>query len=82
MTVTVTDMLGHEIEVGDHVVSYNNIYEVLALPNERGVRNNQGTIKMILMDKSKTTRPKQEHSSSVYLIPKGDLLIWMLKKEH
>ena len=78
------DAIGREINVGDYVFSYNNLYEVLWIgtpsPPREGVT--QGYAKIILLDKSKTTRALQRHTKEMVIVPKGDVLIWLLKDRH
>lgn len=69
-----TDLLERPIVVGDYVVSYNNVYQILALIEDH---NNA---KMKLVDASKTTRPVFRNSKEMCLIDKEDVLIWKLKR--
>jgi len=71
------DMIGREISVDDFVVFYSNIYQVKALgkPNLMG----KGYVKILLVDKSKTTKTVSKYSSDICLIDNNDVLIWKLK---
>lgn len=60
------DMFGNEVKVGDFVVHYNNVYEVL------GVR--EKFCRLVLAEKSKTTRSKSGvYFKDIVLIPKSYL---------
>lgn len=72
-----TDMIDREIKVDDFVVFYSNIYQVKSLGKARG--NGSGSLKMILMDKSKTTKAVTKFSKDVCLIDKEDVVMWLLK---
>ena len=77
----ITDLLDHEIIVGEYVLFHNMIYQVLALgpsawPNGSG----SGAVKMILLNKAKTTKSVTKRSKEMYMLPKGEVLFWMLKK--
>lgn len=76
MTV-LTDMLDREIKVDDYVVFYSNIYQVKGLGKAR--ENGRGSLKMILMDKSNTTRAVNKFSKDVCLVNKEDVIMCMLK---
>jgi hypothetical protein len=71
------DMIGREISVDDFVVFYSNIYQVKALgkPNLMG----NGYVKILLVDKSKTTKTVSKYSGDICLIDNNDVLIWKLK---
>lgn len=69
----ITDLLERPILVGDYVISYNNIYQVIAL-------HNNGMVKMILIDPSKTTKAVNRSSHEMCLIDKEDVMIWKLKR--
>lgn len=76
MTV-LTDMIDREIKVDDYVVFYSNIYQVKGLGKARD--NGRGSLKMILMDKSNTTRAVTKFSKDVCLVDKDEVVMWMLK---
>jgi len=72
------DMIGREINVEDFVVFYSNIYQVKAL-GKPNVNNGRGYVKMILVDKSKTTKTVSKYSSDICIIDKNDVMMWKLK---
>jgi hypothetical protein len=72
-----TDMIDREIKVDDYVVFYSNIYQVKGLGKARD--NGRGSLKMILMDKSKTTKAVTKFSKDVCLVDKEDVVMWLLK---
>jgi hypothetical protein len=74
---TLTDMIDREIRVDDYVVFYSNIYQVKGLGKAR--ENGSGSLKMILMDKSNTTRVVTKYSKDVCLVDKEDVVMWLLK---
>ena len=65
------DMIGRPIDVGDFVIMYNNIYEV----TEVGPK----TARIILVNKSPTTRSSVQQSRKLCLLYKEDILVWKLK---
>lgn len=71
--MTHKDMLDRSISVGDYVVSYNNIYQITDLLNNSYVR-------IMLINPSKTTRPKKEYCKYMCLINTEDMLVWKLKQ--
>lgn len=75
------DVIGREIQVGDYVFSYTDIYEVLwvGTPSPPNSATGQGYAKIVKLDKSKTTRPLQRHTREMAVLPKDDVLIWMIK---
>lgn len=72
-----TDMIDREIKIDDYVVFYSNIYQVKGLGKARG--NGSGSLRMILMDKSKTTKAVTKYSKDVCIIDKEDVVMWLLK---
>ncbi len=76
-TKPVVDMLERPVVVGDYVVSYNHIYQVEEVYSRR---IGSGIVKMILLDKSKTTKSVKKSAHEVCLIDKNDVLVWKLKR--
>lgn len=76
---TPLDLLERPLEVGDYVVLYNNIYQVKEF---LGKVNNQGygRVRIILIDKSKTTKSVKKNSWDMCKIDKEDVLIWKIKR--
>ncbi len=68
-------MLERTISKDDYVVSYNNVYQVTEL---RG----NAYLRILLVDKSKTTKSKIIHSKDVCVIDMEDVLIWKIKREY
>lgn len=66
------DIIGREIAVDDFVVYYSHIYKVL------GVTNNY--IRVIIEPKSKTSRSTAVPANLVALLPKEDVLLWLLSR--
>lgn len=73
------DLLERPLSVDDYVVLYNNVYQVkefLGKLNGMG----GGMVRIILLDKSKTTKSVKKHSSDMCKIDKEDVLIWKIKR--
>lgn len=73
------DLLERPLSVDDYVVLYNNVYQVkefLGKLNGTG----GGMVRIILLDKSKTTKSVKKHSSDMCKIDKEDVLIWKIKR--
>jgi hypothetical protein len=68
----VTDILDRPISPGDFIVFFNQIYEVLEIYKS-------GIVKVILLNKSKTTSPVKKYADGMCLLDKNDVLIWKLK---
>ena len=66
------DMLGRDVVAGDFIVSYNNIYKVEEELSEKYVR-------ALLHHKTPSTRPKKIYATEMLLIPRDDVLVWILK---
>lgn len=71
------DAIGREINIGDYVFSYNNIYEVVEVETARA--SGGGDVRIFLIDKSPTTRPMKRHSRDMVILSKDDVLLWMIK---
>ena len=74
--MAVLDMLDREIQVGNFVVYYNNIYQVQAVP----VKNGYGQVRIMLIDPSRTTKPVKKYSREMCLIGEHEVTMWMLKR--
>jgi hypothetical protein len=72
-----TDLLDKPINVGDFVVFTNNIYEVKAVGKARG--NGAGSVKLMLINPSPSTRPVTKFSKDMVVVPAGDVLFKILK---
>jgi hypothetical protein len=70
--ITTVDAIEREVRVGDYVVSYNNLYRVREIYQNR-------YCKIMLVNPSKTTRPKKVYSREMYLLHREDVLIWKIK---
>lgn len=73
----VTDMFGRELHVGDYVVFTNNLYQVVSIPAK--FRDEWDYLKIVLVNKSKTTRPVRKYSREMCFVPGEDLTAWKLK---
>ena len=76
----ISDLIDRELKVDDFVVFHNNIYQVKGLgkPNN----NNKGYVKILLVDKSPSTRPVNKYSGDLCKLDSGEVIFWMLKKDH
>ena len=74
------DYLGRPIKPGDYVFYYSNLYEVLEIPR-KVVGNGIGQVKIVLVDKSKTTKSVRKCSREMCLVDREDVLIWWLKEQ-
>jgi hypothetical protein len=74
--VAVLDLLGRELQPGDFVVFYNNVYKVEAVP----LKNGYGQVRIMSVDPSPTTKPVKKYSKEMCRLDKDEVLIWMLKK--
>ena len=72
-----TDIIDREIKVDDFVVFHNNIYKVLGLGKARD--NGRGSVRIMLANPSKTTRPVIKFSKDLCILDKEDVLVWLLK---
>jgi hypothetical protein len=76
----VTDVVGREIVIGDFVYFYGNMYEVKkTFPVTSG---RYGRLKLMIYPASSTSKNKDASGGDCCLIPKEDIVVWMLKKEH
>lgn len=71
--MSATDLLDRPINIGDYVIFYNNIYQVVNLAGNNYAR-------IMLFDPSKTTKPVKKYSKEMYIIDKEEILIWKLKR--
>lgn len=72
-----TDIIGQPVNVGDYVVCYNHIYEVLiANPTPRP----RGPLRLMLAKPSKTTRPITKHSGDVVVLDNETVKQWIFKE--
>ncbi len=72
------DLLLRPLSVDDYVVLFNNIYQVRELLGH--VYNGNGLVRIVLVDKSKTTKSVKKNSKDMCIIDKEDVLIWKLKR--
>ena len=72
-----TDILDRPIAVDDFVMFYSNIYKVKGLGKARG--NGSATVKIMLYDKSKTTKAVNKFSKDMVVLDKNHVLMWQIK---
>lgn len=73
------DLLERPLEVGDYVVLYNNVYQIKEFLGRLN-GNGGGTVRILLVDKSKTTKSVKKNSWEMCKIDKEDVLIWKIKR--
>ena len=76
----ITDLLDREIKLDNYVVFHNNLYQVKGLGKDLNRPSGSGQVRILLIDKSPTTRSVVKYSKDLCLVPEGDVLFWMLKK--
>lgn len=72
-----TDILDRPISVDDYVMFYSNIYKVKGLGKARG--NGSASIRIMLYDKSKTTKSVLKFSKDMIVLDKNHVLMWQIK---
>lgn len=70
----VTDLLDRPLSVDDYVVLYNNVYQV------KEFLGSHGMVRIILFDKSHTTKSVKKHSKDMCKIDTNDVLVWKIKR--
>ena len=76
----VHDILGRPISVGDFVVFYSNIYEVLRVL--KADKYGHGMLLIRLVHTSPTTKSVRKPGGDCCIVPKEDVLLWALKKDY
>jgi len=76
MTIPI-DAIGQEVNVGDVVFCYNNLYEVMAT-GKAGYQGH-GPVRIILVRRSKTTRPVTKHSNDMVVVDKEQVYAFLNK---
>jgi hypothetical protein len=78
----VTDILGRELNKDDFVVFHTNVYQIIEppIPNSWD-KSGGGQIKILLLNKSKTTRAVNKYSKDACLLNKDDVVFWILKRK-
>jgi hypothetical protein len=69
-----TDIIGRPLAVGDYVVFYNNIYEILAFSV------NCKNARIIIHPASPTSKSQMKSTSSLTLLPGPEVTLYFLKK--
>jgi translation elongation factor P/translation initiation factor 5A len=74
------DMLGRDLAVGDFVVFYANLYQVVSIGvNAIAGRGGHGYVKIKIYPSSKTSKPVQKHSREMVQVPAADVTLHLLK---
>ena len=66
------DMLGRDLAVGDFVVFYTNLYQVVSF-------SGHGYAKIMIHPPSKTSKPVQKYSREMVQVPAADVTMHLLK---
>ena len=75
----VVDILGRPIAAGDYGVFYSNVYEVLETNVIEGFSRDH--VRVMMVQKSKTTKPMVKHAGACCLLDRNDVLLWLLKQD-
>lgn len=67
------DIIGRPLNVGDHVVFYDNIYRVVGFKGKRDVQ-------IFLINPSVTSKKIWVLHRRLTLLPEQDVIMWLLKK--
>jgi hypothetical protein len=71
------DMLGRNLAVGDFVVFYTNLYQVIDLG--RSTPSDHGYVKIMIHPSSKTSKPVRKYSREMVQVPASDVTLHLLK---
>jgi hypothetical protein len=73
---TVKDAIGQTLQSGSYVFFHTSIYQVVACgrPDHKG----QGSIRIMLVNASKTTRPVAKYSRDMVLLEDEKIVTWKL----
>jgi hypothetical protein len=71
------DMLGRNLAVGDFVVFYTNLYQVIDLG--RSTPSDHGYVKIMIHPSSKTSKPVRKYSREMVQVPAADVTLHLLK---
>ena len=72
------DYLGRPIKPGDYVFYFGNLYQILEIP-KRILADGRGACRIVLADRSPTTKPVRKYSSEMCAVPAEDVTAWILK---
>ena len=76
-----TDLIDRELNIDDFVVFHNNIYRVKSFGITHPT-SGKGTVKIMLINPSATTRPVTKYSNDLCKLDSGEVLFYMLKKDY
>jgi hypothetical protein len=71
------DMLGRELAVGDFVVFYTNLYQVVSFGAK--AISGHGYAKIMIHPPSKTSKPVRKYSREMVQVPAADVTLHLLK---
>ena len=73
------DMLGRDLAVGDFVVFYSNLYQVVSFGAKAISISGHGYAKIMIHPPSKTSNPVQKYSREMVQVPAADVTLHLLK---
>jgi len=73
------DYLGRPLNVGDFVFYFGNLYIIQGKSQNIDLKGNC-SLKIMLVDKSKTTKPVSKRSREMCKVDRDDVLAWRLKE--
>jgi hypothetical protein len=71
------DMLGRELVVGDFVVFYTNLYQVVSFGAK--AISGHGYAKIMIHPASKSSKPVRKYSREMVQVPAADVTLHLLK---
>lgn len=77
---TLLDAIGQELKVGSYVFFSNNIYVVKSLGRPISNADGCGSIRIMLENPSKTTKPVVKYSKDMVLIEDDKIIKWKLTR--
>jgi len=74
--MSIKDMINRDIDRDDYVVYFNRIYQVIGVgkADQRG----HGMARIVLIDKSKSTREVVKYSKEMCKVPAEEIIVWRL----
>lgn len=76
----ITDIINREIEVGDFVVFYSSIYQIVGLGKDLNRPNGSGQVRIMIWNGGKTAKPVVKNSKDVALLDKNHVLLWQISQ--
>lgn len=77
----IKDIIGREIQIGDFVVFYSNIYRVVGLGTEYK-DSGRGQVKLMIWNGGTTARAVMKGSFDVAVLDKLHVMKWLMEENH